>query len=90
MQKKDREFSDRQWPKKFRALYADIVNEQLKREGIPNKRYDPRSYEEMGIAATPDNTPTHGHSQQLAQTKPPRPSNSGHSKRPPPDWPTAP
>lgn len=42
----------RDFIKKLRHRYAELVNEEFKRAGLA-RRFDPRTFEEMGIAKTP-------------------------------------
>jgi hypothetical protein len=53
-QRKDRDITAYNWPMKFRARYAEIVNTELTRENVAGKRFDPRSYEDMGITKKPE------------------------------------
>jgi hypothetical protein len=51
--KKDREVSDRDFPRGMREAWAEANNRELEREGHA-KRLDPRSYQDMGIAKEPE------------------------------------
>lgn len=52
MQAKDRDANLRSWPKRLRHLFADISNRHMEAAGI-TKRYDPRTYKDMGIDREP-------------------------------------
>lgn len=51
--KKDRQVSDRDFPKGMRLAWAEANNRELEREGHA-KRLDPRSYDAMGVAKEPE------------------------------------
>lgn len=52
IQKKDREIHAMDFPWKMRCRFSEIVNVHLEEAGL-DKRYDPRSYKEMGIEIAP-------------------------------------
>ena len=48
----DRTLNDQDWPKQMRQRFSDIVNAKLAERAI-ERRYDPRSYEDMGLPIKP-------------------------------------
>ena len=51
-QSRSRLINNRNWVKEYRAHFATLVNAALEEAGVP-RRIDPRSFEAMGIDATP-------------------------------------
>ena len=71
----DRTLNDRDWPKQMRQRFSDIVNAKLAERAI-ERRYDPRSYEDMGLPIKPLSRISTNHETSAKPTSTPSPSTA--------------